>query len=207
MGITCFGLREGARSLLGWDPGLARSREVFQPQELGLTLTCQELAPLWFPHPHTAPGKAGMDLLVLCQRDSLFQQSWFEGWEIPSPGNPRKATVLEPNVVVHPKYCQGEDVWLMLIFWGSPDRGRMPVGESLQNPLTVGPGLGLWAQTGWLTCPGIYKALEVSKVFYCRASAKRGFGLWTGSTELSCRWRKGQGGVLGHGPLEPAMCF
>lgn len=53
----------------------------------------------------------------------------------------------------------------MLNFWRSPDAGRMPVGESLQNSLTVGPGLGLWAQTGGLTCPGIYKALEVSKVF------------------------------------------
>lgn len=53
----------------------------------------------------------------------------------------------------------------MLNFWRSPDAGKMPVGESLQNPLTVGPGLGLWAQTGGLMCPGICKALEVSKVF------------------------------------------
>lgn len=39
------------------------------------------------------------------------------------------------------------------------------MGGSLQNPLVVVPGLGLGAQTGWLMCPGIYNALEVSKAF------------------------------------------
>lgn len=148
-----------------------------------------------------------MNLLVQCQRVFLFQQSWFEGWEIPSPGDPRKATVLKPNLVVHPKYCQGEDVWLMLNLWCSPDRGRMPVGESLQNPLTVGPGLGLWAQTGWLIGPGIYKAFEVSKVF----TAEHLQNVALDSEQPALNWaasgERGKEGFLGHGPLEPAMCF
>lgn len=36
----------------------------------------------------------------------------------------------------------------MLNLWLSPDVGKMPVGGSLQNPLTAVPELGLWAQTG-----------------------------------------------------------
>lgn len=31
-----------------------------------------------------------MNQLVLCQKDSLFQQNYFGGWEIPNPGNPKK---------------------------------------------------------------------------------------------------------------------
>lgn len=55
---------------------------------------------------------------------------------------------------------------------------------------------------GVINMPWDLESFRGVKGFYCRASAKRGFGLWTASTELSCIWRKGgeergQGGIFG----------